>query len=111
MCGKPDEKKPMTFKGEDYCSEQHRKVLVGEFGSNLTQLESSGILTRDEVVKLWGVNLTGKKPVKTVVVTPEKIPQLAKAAGWSEHDLRAHYDQAVGRKMEPRISVPVDYVS
>lgn len=29
-CGKPDDQKPMAFRGEPYCSDQHRKVLAGE---------------------------------------------------------------------------------
>lgn len=29
-CGKTDDKKPMTFRGEDWCSELHRKILLGE---------------------------------------------------------------------------------
>jgi hypothetical protein len=28
VCGKPDEEKAMCFKGEDWCCENHRKVLV-----------------------------------------------------------------------------------
>lgn len=29
VCEKPDEQKPMCFRGEDYCSELHRKFLAG----------------------------------------------------------------------------------
>lgn len=29
-CGKTDDEKPMAFRGEDYCSDVHRKVLSGE---------------------------------------------------------------------------------
>jgi hypothetical protein len=28
VCGKPDSEKPMSFKGEDWCCEIHRKVIV-----------------------------------------------------------------------------------
>lgn len=30
VCGKPDNEKPMCFRGEDYCCELHRKQLAGE---------------------------------------------------------------------------------
>jgi hypothetical protein len=30
VCGKTDDKKPMAFRGEPYCSDIHRKVLLGE---------------------------------------------------------------------------------
>lgn len=30
VCGKPDNEKPAIFKGEDYCCDDHRKVLTGE---------------------------------------------------------------------------------
>jgi hypothetical protein len=29
-CGKPDAEKPMCFRGEDWCSEIHRKKQAGE---------------------------------------------------------------------------------
>lgn len=29
-CGKTDEQKPMAFRGQNHCSEAHRKVLTGE---------------------------------------------------------------------------------
>lgn len=29
-CGKTDDQKPMAFRGEDYCSDIHRKILAGE---------------------------------------------------------------------------------
>lgn len=28
VCGKSDNEKPMCFRGEPWCSERHRKVLV-----------------------------------------------------------------------------------
>ena len=30
VCQKPDNEKPMTFRGEDWCCERHRKILAGE---------------------------------------------------------------------------------
>lgn len=30
VCGLPDDQKPMVYRGEDWCCEQHRKVLTGE---------------------------------------------------------------------------------
>lgn len=30
VCGLWDEDKPMAFKGESWCSDDHRKVIVGE---------------------------------------------------------------------------------
>ena len=30
ICGKEEKQKPMAFRGEEYCSDRHRKVLAGE---------------------------------------------------------------------------------
>lgn len=30
VCNTPDDLKPMCFKGEQYCCEDHRKILDGE---------------------------------------------------------------------------------
>lgn len=30
VCGTPDSQKPMCFRGEEWCSDDHRKVLSGE---------------------------------------------------------------------------------
>lgn len=30
VCGVLDGEKPMAFRGEDYCSDNHRKVIIGE---------------------------------------------------------------------------------
>lgn len=30
VCGKKDHEKAMCFRGENWCSELHRKVLIGE---------------------------------------------------------------------------------
>lgn len=30
VCETPDSEKPMVFRGEPYCSDDHRKVIIGE---------------------------------------------------------------------------------
>lgn len=30
VCGKPDRAKPMCFQGAEWCSEQHRKQILGD---------------------------------------------------------------------------------
>jgi hypothetical protein len=30
ICGTPDSEKPMCFRKEDWCSENHRKLIAGE---------------------------------------------------------------------------------
>lgn len=30
VCGLPDSEKPMVFRGEQWCCDDHRKVLMGE---------------------------------------------------------------------------------
>lgn len=30
VCGTPDDKKPMCFQGEKWCSEKHRKQILGD---------------------------------------------------------------------------------
>lgn len=30
VCDKPDDQKPMCFRGEKWCSELHRKIMVGD---------------------------------------------------------------------------------
>lgn len=34
VCGTPDHRKPMCFKGEPWCCERHRKLIVGELSPN-----------------------------------------------------------------------------
>ena len=34
VCGKFDDEKPMCFRGERWCSEVHRKMIVGELPRN-----------------------------------------------------------------------------
>lgn len=29
-CGKTDDQKPMAFRGEDWCSDKHRKLIEGD---------------------------------------------------------------------------------
>lgn len=37
VCDKPDSEKPMTFRGEPYCSDLYRKVLLGELKLKVEQ--------------------------------------------------------------------------
>lgn len=30
VCGKPDPEKAMAFRGEDWCCDRHRKMILGE---------------------------------------------------------------------------------
>lgn len=30
VCGTEDQDKPMAFRGEDWCSDNHRKIIAGE---------------------------------------------------------------------------------
>lgn len=54
VCGKSDEKKPMTFRGEKVCSELHRKIIAGELGENVYHLLDSNVITQAEAVYMRG---------------------------------------------------------
>ena len=45
ICGKTDDKKPMAFRGEPFCSDIHRKMLSGELplGVGTTSLDENGL--------------------------------------------------------------------
>lgn len=49
VCGTPDSDKPMCYKGENYCSENHRKVIAGEKPPNFKE---QGTMTNDLFKKL-----------------------------------------------------------
>jgi hypothetical protein len=40
VCGKGDGDKPMVFRGEQWCSDNHRKVVIGEKEPTTEELET-----------------------------------------------------------------------
>ena len=61
VCGKTDEKKPMCFVGEEYCSDLHRKILNGELGIDISVILNQGLITDEQATRLWGKNLSYKQ--------------------------------------------------
>ena len=72
VCGKIDAKKPMVFRGEKYCSEQHRKILAGEYGYDVGTLFATGLITHKEAAKLWGTDMKSNSQAKTAVSTSKR---------------------------------------
>lgn len=50
-CRKTDDEKPMAFRGEDYCSDLHRKVLAGELTLKVEHVVVVATDTPKEVVE------------------------------------------------------------
>lgn len=48
VCGTPDPEKPMAFRGEDWCCDRHRKMVVGEFDWDDVPVEPGPDLSIDE---------------------------------------------------------------
>lgn len=40
VCGTNNANRPMVFRGEDYCSDLHRKVIIGEIAPTLKEWAS-----------------------------------------------------------------------
>jgi hypothetical protein len=57
VCGKPDHEKPMTFRGSNACSEMHRKIMAGEFGTDVGRLFEMNLVSQDEATRLWGTKM------------------------------------------------------
>lgn len=56
VCGAADNRKPMCFRGHRYCSELHRKVVMGEYGYSIDKLVHDGHITKTHAVRLWAEN-------------------------------------------------------
>ena len=62
VCGKTNAERPMAFRGENHCSELHRKILAGEYGSDLGRMFEMGLITQEQVTRMWGIDIKTGKP-------------------------------------------------
>ena len=73
VCGTPDEKKPMTFRGTGYCSEMHHKILEREFGTDVGRLLEMNLITQDEAVRLSSTK--PQKKIRTHVTKAGRVDE------------------------------------
>lgn len=81
VCGTPDEKKPMAFRGENHCSELHRKILAGELGNDVGTLFEQGIVTQAQAARLWGTKI---EDGKTLTITQAVVNKMQKSQPFDE---------------------------
>lgn len=48
ICGKGDKGRPMAFRGENQCSELHRKAAAGELRLEVLEKVMAGVSTKNE---------------------------------------------------------------
>lgn len=53
VCGRPEGEKPSIFRNEPFCSDNCRKVMVGEEMPNWTQWANMDLELLDPLLALW----------------------------------------------------------